>query len=661
MLYPARMLFATIGVHRKYVYPLLESLHEAGLLEIRSVHEGPGENAPALVPGERGTRLSMLVDLRMQIDRILSAFERVNPRERSLLHEMLGTGSPLPQPVPELPAERLKEQIEPLLRRGERAFQLSQEISSLEERREMLERERKGAELMMPFGIDTRHMGTSAYLYLTAGVLPRSEAPSLLEAISGLGRDRVLVYSSTTGETTTLLIAAEVSLQQELERRLRTVMWEPIQLPRLEGSPQEILLRNAEELQGTRERISRLRMEMEALSHEIGPTLRGYMEDVEIRLKEEEALALTGLSREMVVIEGYLRESDRTELERLVNVVTNECAFCRFQMNENAMREVPTAYQHPRWLRPFEMLTTMFAVPKYTEIDPTILIAPLIVGYFGLMLGDAGYGMVIAILAVFALLRFGRWNPMLRDLSFILLLCGISGVVFGMLQGGFFGDLLPRFFGIVVPFMVIDPLADPVTILIVALAIGLIQINAGLMLGTLQHLREGLIREAITDRAVWFILQPAALVFVLGFFGWYRFSTPVQLTSLIGLLLGLGLLVYGHGPLAFFRITNFLGDWLSYTRILALDLATLGIAMTINILAGMIASLHPYVIPIGVIFAIAGHIFNLILQTLGGMIHALRLQYVEFFGKFYTGGGRTFTPFHSARRFSYRIKEVAND
>lgn len=661
MLYPARMLFVTIGVHRMYVHPLLQALHEAGLLEIRSVHEGPGENAPALVPGERGTKISTLAELRMQIDRILGAFERVNPRERSLLREMLGAEEPLPQPVPALPAEGLKEQIEPLLDRGRRALQISQEISALEERRETLERERKGAEFLLPFGIDTRLLGTSAYLYLTAGVLPRSETPRLLEAISGLGKERILVYSSTEGEMTSLLMVAEVSLEQDLEKLLRTVMWEPIQLHLLEGTPQEILARNAEEMQVIQARISELRMEMMSLSREIGPALQGYMEEVEIRLREEEALALTGLSREMVVIEGYLRESDRRKLEGLVHHVSHGCAFCRFQQGENVMREVPTAYQHPVWLQPFGMLTTMFAVPRYTEIDPTILIAPLIVGYFGLMLGDAGYGMIIAVLAVFVLLRLGRWNPMLRDLSFILLLCGVSGVVFGLLQGGFFGDLLPRFFGIRVPFMVIDPLADPVSILVVALVIGVIQINAGLVLGTLQNIREGLLREAITDRAVWFILQPAALVFVLGFFGWYRFSTPIRLLSLTGILLGLGLLVYGHGPLGFFRITNFLGDWLSYTRILALDLATLGIAMTINILAGMIASLHPYLIPIGVLFAIAGHIFNLILQTLGGMIHALRLQYVEFFGKFYAGGGRSFTPFHASRRFSYRMKEASHD
>ena len=119
-----------------------------------------------------------------------------------------------------------------------------------------------------------------------------------------------------------------------------------------------------------------------------------------------------------------------------------------------------------------------------------------------------------------------------------------------------------------------------------------------------------------------------------------------------GAIVGVLMIFYYRGPMGFFGLTGFLGDWLSYVRILALALATGGIAMTINILAELIAGIHPImIIPAAVIF-LGGHTFNIIIQSLGGVIHAIRLQYIEFFGKFYTGGGKMFRPFRAERVYS---------
>jgi len=156
------------------------------------------------------------------------------------------------------------------------------------------------------------------------------------------------------------------------------------------------------------------------------------------------------------------------------------------------------------------------------------------------------------------------------------------------------------------------------------------------------------------DQGVWFIIQPAAAVLMAGFFGWIAVSMNLTYLAVLGIVIGLAVIFYSRGPMGFFALTGFLGDWLSYVRILALALATAGIAMTVNILAQLIADISPYLIILAALVFIVGQLFNLIIQSLGGMIHSIRLQYIEFFSKFFVGGGREFIPFGMERMYSIR-------
>ena len=184
----------------------------------------------------------------------------------------------------------------------------------------------------------------------------------------------------------------------------------------------------------------------------------------------------------------------------------------------------------------------------------------------------------------------------------------------------------------------------------IALAIGIFHLNLGLSIAAVEHLRDGKRREMLLEEGTWFCLQPAAAVLILSFFGWGTFSPTVTTAAWAGALVGIAGIMIHEGPLGFFSITGYLGDWLSYARILALALATGGIAMMINILSGMIAGIGPAFVIVGIVFAVVGHAANLVLQSLGGFIHALRLQYVEFFGRFFTAGGRAFAPFAARRK-----------
>jgi V/A-type H+-transporting ATPase subunit I len=293
----------------------------------------------------------------------------------------------------------------------------------------------------------------------------------------------------------------------------------------------------------------------------------------------------------------------------------------------------------------------MFARPQYGEIDPTPFIAPVFLLFFGLMLGDAAYGICITLAGYLLYRGAGKVSETMHDMSILLIGCGVSAIIFGTLQGGWLGDFFPRFLGITPPLILLEPLKEPIAFFQIALILGVAHINLGLCLGLYQHIRRREYRAGFFEQGVWFIIQPAAGILLFDFFGWGVVPPLVKNAGYIGMALGLCLIFFSRGPMGFFALTGFLGDWLSYVRILALALATGGIAMTVNILAQIVGGIHPLMFIPAIIIFVGGQTFNLVIQTLGGVIHAVRLQYIEFFGKFYVGEGREFLPFR-ARRIS---------
>jgi V/A-type H+-transporting ATPase subunit I len=238
---------------------------------------------------------------------------------------------------------------------------------------------------------------------------------------------------------------------------------------------------------------------------------------------------------------------------------------------------------------------------------------------------------------------------------------GVATIILGALQGCYLGDFHTRFLGMekeTYPYLVdplgINPMAETITVLQIALIIGLIHLNLGLVLGAVKNIQAGNRRDLISGQISLFVLQPSVAVLICKLFGWWGWaslpltSTPM-LIALAGVVIGALMLLIPKGLLGIFDITGYLGNWLSYARILALGLATSGIAMAINVLTKMTADVF---IILGVIVCFFGHVFNIALQALGALIHSLRLHYVEFFSKFYEGGGNEFDPFKVTREYT---------
>jgi V/A-type H+-transporting ATPase subunit I len=326
----------------------------------------------------------------------------------------------------------------------------------------------------------------------------------------------------------------------------------------------------------------------------------------------------------------------------------------------------PVYLDTPRWATSFRTFLELFATPRYNELNPTIFMGIFFVLFFGLMLGDAGYGLIILVLSLYGYLKLGRYSPMLKTWSFLGIWLGLTTTIAGFLMNSFFGDLVPRFFGqplysanIMGIQLPLEPLEDPLTILAIALICGIIHMNLGIILGMIQSFHRREFKTMITHHFAWIPMQIGGGLLVGNFIMGWTVEGPLFYIAGGLTLLGIILLFIHAGPIGFFDITGYVGDWLSYARLLALGLATAGMALAFNVVAELIGGMIPVIgVVIMVILLVLSHIINLGLQALGAGVHSLRLQYVEFFNRFYEGGGQRFSPFKVNRRFTKLKKKT---
>jgi len=367
------------------------------------------------------------------------------------------------------------------------------------------------------------------------------------------------------------------------------------------------------------------------------------------------------------LIEGYALTENVEKLRKIVEEATNKkCSFHARKVPRE--REAPIHLKNPKWAKPFETFVELFSLPKYNEVNPTLFIGLSFIIFFSFMLGDAGYGLIIFLLSLLAYIKFKR-SEFIRQWSFIGIWLGLGNLVTGFLFNGFFGDFIPRFIyhdanktlyhvniaGVELP---IDAIHKPVIILGIALLLGLIHLNMGFILGVIQNIKRKHKKAILIEQFPWFLLQIGG--------GMLIGSSLLALWSLNGMekiiayaltVIGLAILFKEKGALGFFDVTGYVGDWLSYARLLALGLATAGMALAFNIVAELLPNIVPYIgIILVPVILIITHLANLMIQSLGAAIHALRLQYVEFFNRFYEGGGKRYKPFSISRKYTEEIK-----
>ncbi len=371
----------------------------------------------------------------------------------------------------------------------------------------------------------------------------------------------------------------------------------------------------------------------------------------EIEILKERLEVLHGMlqSSSSFLIQGWVIDKNVPKLERELTKITNNHIV--FSITDPSKEDnPPIELTNPKFLKPFEMLTELFSMPSYGDLDPTFIVAPLFLIFAGFMLTDAVYGLFMIALGWVILTKFAKYSTGFRDMSISIIGIGIFTTLFGILTGSYFGDLPYYLFGLTTDQLAIwkDPLKDPLYFLIISLIVGIIHVNIGLLLGALEDIRKKAWKSLVKERLIWYVLQIGVLLIVF------------KQTALAGkIILGFSILgiIVMTGPLGLLDITGLMGDIISYARLFALALSTAGIAMAVNLLAQLVNGIPFIGIVLMVLVFIVGHVFGFIMNALGAFVHSLRLQFVEFFGKFYEGGGDKFMPLREERIYTDIVNE----
>ena len=328
--------------------------------------------------------------------------------------------------------------------------------------------------------------------------------------------------------------------------------------------------------------------------------------------------------------------------------------------------EPPSLLNNGDTVRPFNILTELYSSPTYRGIDPTPLLAPFFWIFFGMCLGDAGYAIVVFGTILYVFRKYKKIAPGVKDFIQLFLFCSVSTFIYGVISGSFFGNFIDSFVPVLIPvknaLMLVDPMTNPMQVLGISLLLGVIHLMFGLLIAAYDKLRHGEFIDAVGNDISWFLLIVGLCLYGVGLGGMLP-PHFVQIGGAMAIIGAVIIFIYAgkgepnyfkkviNGFLALYGSTSYLGDILSYSRLLALGFGSAVIGMVINLLGGLAADI-PYVgWLVAVVVIIGGHIFSIAINILGSFVHPLRLQYVEFFGKFYSGGGEPFTPLTLSQEF----------
>lgn len=369
-----------------------------------------------------------------------------------------------------------------------------------------------------------------------------------------------------------------------------------------------------------------------------------YYDNILLRMEAPKNFLKTN---KVVAIAGWTPIDSNDELESTVKKALGENYYLSFEaVEEKDIDNVPIKLKNNAVFRNFENITEMYSMPKYNEIDPTPLLAPFYLIFFGMMVADAGYGALVFIGSAIILKVFNLDEGKEKMLKFFFWL-SVPTMVFGVLFGSFFGDILN-----LTP--IINPIDDINTVLFLSLGMGVVHIFFGLGIKAYMLIRNGDFLGAVYDVGSWVMALVGGGLFIAG--GMIGLSaTSINISKYV-MILGMAIIVLmsardiknygariGSGLYNLYGISGYIGDLVSYTRLMALGLAGGQLANAFNLIIRMFPGWAIFVI--GPIFFVFFHLFNIFLSMLGAYVHTCRLQYVEYFGKFYEGGGRAFSPF----------------
>ncbi len=707
MLLPAPMVEVEAVVHDSVKYEVLKTMQRRGFLHITSHGIEHLENARS------SEKASLIVDYEFRIGKLLEILNIAKKKRKGLLASL---STPPPERYPAKYRRReeiLNDARETLSSLENKILDMYSKWEHVNAQMEKIKTQITYVEKLKNLPFDLGYLGEGMYVYVVSGIAKNIKPLHKLKS-KGVAAVWYIALGKKKATEYLVVLASHIKDKREVESALRFAGFSEFELGGWSGYPDDVLKRMNKKLKELEEEKKEVYGAISNMRNRYYGKLGILKDELYNEKIKEEIHPRFGKTAYTTVIHGFIPKKKFLEEKKILEEAARGLIYIKWQDAKGD--NVPVQYSNPRIFRPFQAFVEMYSTPKYGHIDPTVIIAPLFVVYFGLTLGDAGYGMLMAILGYVLWRVLGKYNWTNRILGSVLFVSGLSAVVFGLIQGGIFGPLNSSnpVSSIIQYKPIMDPMQDPITLLVISLLVGISQISLGLVLGAYHHIKDKKYEEFLQAEVSWFILLPAGGALIGHYFGWWTLSPIPLLLSTVFTVIGIIIFLPGVAGkfvnrkasingLFFFDITGMVGDWLSFSRLLALDLATSGIALTINILASIItkmavggssmvcclpllvvgvalylltmrgkdmlkksigllllvfgvvgmvsfsAALYLFVI----LFLIIGHISNSLLQSLGSFVHSLRLQYVEFFSKFYEGDGVKYSPFREVRHYSH--------
>ncbi len=513
-------------------------------------------------------------------------------------------------------------------------------------------------ESLMPWktldvALDTESTKHMALTFATASAV--HEFSAIKNAASAVSDSAELFLASSDREQHYFMIVCHSDDTRNIYDALRPYNFSRVQFKDITSTAAI----NISEIDG---RINELGAEREKLKSGIADKVKRIAE-LERAADAFDILLRRALAREKLLstkstalLEGWFPEREEKNLSAILDMYG-----CAYEMRDPTDDEEPPILTYNMKLfAPFGIITNMYSPPAYRGIDPNPFMAPFFAVFFGIMLSDAAYGLLMILAGAIVLFKF-KPRGGLQQAMILVTICGVSTFVWGALFGGFFGDAIGSVYKLVTgetftanTALWFNPLDDPMKMLIFSFVLGGIHIFAGMGIQAYMLIRDGHFWDAVFDIGFWWLVLAGAVFLIVG---------PIPLGAALAGAGALGLILtqgrhekkllkkITKGISSLYDITSYLGDILSYSRLLALSLATAVVASVMNTM-GVLTG------PIGFIFVfLIGHTFNIAINLVGSYVHTARLQYVEFFGKFYQSGGTLFEPLDTQTKYVDIIKE----
>lgn len=478
-----------------------------------------------------------------------------------------------------------------------------------------------------------------------------------------------------------IVVFVAVAKAQETEKILSDAGFVSVTLPSETGTVQAAVDKYNSELTQAKAELADSTAKILEAKAKYADLLAACDEVLSCDVERAEAPLRFATTEDAFVLDGWVPYDDVAKIEAGLVQATGGHVYVTVDEDEINYDEVPVEYNNPALSQPAEVLMDLYARPKFKELDPTIILSIMFPLLFGVIVGDAGYGLIYLALALVLRKVLVRMGELGAKAFKIILGCGISTIVFGLLYSEIFGLSLPWHAILFSRHLPIggDHLPQVMDLLVISVAIGVIYLTVGWIFGMINHARMDHVgphrTKAILGKFGWFAMFWGMLIILFSLIDIGTFiagiTVPLPNLTVIGLpltIVGAVLFVVGavfvarENPLDLMEIpTNLLSHMLSFCRIAAVGLSSVAIAMVVNFLA-MEFFISPaladfnvvgvLLIIVGVLVLILGHALNVVLGIIGGALHPIRLHYVEFFTKFYSGGGVIYKPFGLKRKFS---------